>query len=98
MIQAVMVLIGAGHVCAAQDEQHISKARKHSDKLNQCLILKARSSGEVAILSSPVTGGGMVVTRFSQLFCWPCSRDTKSPMNGPSRPGKSCKRKARNSR
>jgi len=79
LIQAVMVLIGAGHVCAAQDEQHIIKARKHSDKLNQCLILKARSSGEVATLSSPVTGGGMVVTRFNQLFVLALQQGYKKP-------------------
>jgi SAM-dependent methyltransferase len=68
IMQAVMVLTGAGHLRAAQDEARIAQALKRTESLNHYLMNRARSAGDVAVLASPVTGGGVPVDRFGQLF------------------------------
>ncbi len=77
--QAVMMLIGAGHLASVQDEAAIPKARKYTDKLNAHLMQKARSSGDISYLASPVTGGGFAVPRFVQLFAMAISHGKKQP-------------------
>jgi SAM-dependent methyltransferase len=79
LIQAVMLLTGAGHLASVQDEAAIPKARKHTDKLNNYLMLKARASSDIAYLASPVTGGGFTVQRFSQLFTLAINNGKKQP-------------------
>jgi SAM-dependent methyltransferase len=79
LTQAVMVLTGAGHLCAVQDDAVIAKAKKRTDKLNAHLMAKARSSGDVSYLASPVTGGGVTVARFPQLFLLALSQGKKQP-------------------
>ncbi|NLZ10604.1 MAG: methyltransferase, partial [Alcaligenaceae bacterium] len=68
LLQAVMVLSGSGVVLAVQDDAAIAKARKRTERLNTHLMTKARSSNELTYLASPVTGGGVTVQRFHQLF------------------------------
>jgi len=62
------VLCGAGHLGAVQDSSIIAKAKKQTDKLNALIINRAKSSGEISFLASPVTGSGYGVGRFQQLF------------------------------
>jgi hypothetical protein len=68
VVQAAMVLVGAGHMASVQPQEQITKAKKTSQKLNLVLLDKARSSAEITFLASPVTGGGIAVNRFQQLF------------------------------
>ena len=68
IIQAVLVLISQGVLHPAQDDGCIKKAKKHSSMLNAHLLNKARSNNDIPYLSSPVTGGGIHVGRFNQLF------------------------------
>ncbi|MDD2882218.1 MAG: class I SAM-dependent methyltransferase [Rhodoferax sp.] len=77
--QAAMILTGAGHLAAVQDEALIPKAKKHTDKLNVHLIDKARGSADISYLASPVTGGGFTVNRFQQLFLLAISQGKKQP-------------------
>jgi SAM-dependent methyltransferase len=79
LTQAVMILTGAAHLLAVQDEAAIPKAKKHTDKLNAYLIQHARSSGDISYLASPVTGGGITVARFPQLFLLALSQGKKQP-------------------
>jgi SAM-dependent methyltransferase len=79
VIQAIMVLTGAGHLAPVQDETVISKAKKQTDKLNAHLIDKARSSNDISYLASPVTGGGRLVNRVEQLFLLAISQGKKQP-------------------
>lgn len=55
------------------------KARKHTDKLNAHLIDKARGGRDINFLASPVTGGGVKVNRFQQLFLLALSQGKKQP-------------------
>lgn len=66
--EVVMVLTGAGHIAMVQDDNVIDRARPQTDRLNAHLCRKARGSNELGFLSSPVTGGGLPLNRFQQLF------------------------------
>lgn len=77
--QAVLILVGAGHLCAVQDDAVIAKAKKHTDKLNAHLMALARGSGDTSYLASPVTGGGVMVARFAQLFLLAITQGRRLP-------------------
>jgi len=79
LIQVVLVLCGSGTFTAVQDDTATSKAKKHTDKLNTHLMLKARSSNDITYLASPVTGGGVIVGRFQQLFILALQQGKKKP-------------------
>ncbi len=79
IMQAIMVLTGGGHVCPVQDDAVISKVKKTSRALNTLLMTKARSSNDITTLTSPVTGGGITVGRFEQLFLLALSQGKKQP-------------------
>jgi len=68
LVQAIMLLVGAGHIRPAQAERVIPVTQKRCDQLNAHLLNKARSSDDVSYLASPVLGGGIGVSRFAQLF------------------------------
>jgi hypothetical protein len=68
LVEAAMVLTGAGSVVPVQDESRIASAAAQTEKLNAFICEKARGSGEMSYLASPVTGGGVGVNRFQQLF------------------------------
>ena len=77
--QAVMILAASGTMVAVQDEARIPKAKKHTDKLNAYLMDKSRGSTDINYLASPVTGGGVTVSRFQQLFMLALSQGKKLP-------------------
>ncbi len=79
VIQAALLLTGAGHLAAAQDDEAIARARKKSEKLNIYLCKKARGSNDINYLASPVTGGGVQVNRFQQLFLLAIAEGRKQP-------------------
>ena len=68
LVQAVIVLSGAGNLTVALEDGQASQGRRQTDKLNAHLMRLSRSSGDIAYLASPVTGGGLQVSRFAQLF------------------------------
>ncbi len=79
LYQAIMVLAGAGHLASAQADQQIDRAKKQCDKINDHIVHKARSSGEISYLASPVTGGGFAIGRFPQLFLLALAQGKKQP-------------------
>jgi SAM-dependent methyltransferase len=83
VIQAAMVLSGSGHLSPVQDEAEAQKLKKQTDKLNNFLMTKARGSNEISVLASPVTGGGVQMNQFEQLFCCLSSRVKKRQKTGP---------------
>jgi hypothetical protein len=68
LIQAVVILTACGYVQAVQDDVAIAGARPQSERLNRHLCQMAVTGTDVHYLASPVTGGGVPVDRFSQLF------------------------------
>ena len=79
LVQAVLVLCGTGTLTAVQDETATAKAKPQTIKLNTHLMIKARSSNEISYLASPVTGGGVAVGRFHQLFLLAMQQGKKKP-------------------
>jgi SAM-dependent methyltransferase len=77
--QAVMVLSATGAIEAVQDEAVVAKAKRTCERINNHLLLKARASNELSYLASPVTGGGVSVSRFQQLFLLAKHRGHKHP-------------------
>jgi len=77
--QAAVVLTGAGHMALVQDDAVISKSRKQTEKLNTYLCQKSRGSGDIGFLASPITGGGIPVNRFQQLFLLSVADGKKLP-------------------
>jgi SAM-dependent methyltransferase len=66
--QVLAVLIGKGDVAPVQDERVAEDAKARTDRLNRRFMAQARSGNDIAVLASPVTGGGVLVNRFQQLF------------------------------
>ena len=68
IVQAVMVLSDCGHISSVCEQESIGAAKKRVDALNAHILRKSRSSADILYLASPVTGGGVNLNRFSQLF------------------------------
>lgn len=68
VVQVVMVLAGSGYMASVQTDEQISNAKASTLRLNKALIDKARFNANITFLASPVTGGGIAIDRFQQLF------------------------------
>lgn len=79
LIQALVVLTGAGHLASAQGDEKITHALPTAKKLNDFILDNAVGSGDLNYLASPVTGGGISANRFQQLFL----RSVKAGSNTP---------------
>ncbi|MBX9917214.1 MAG: class I SAM-dependent methyltransferase [Nitrosomonas sp.] len=79
VLQAVMILAGKGDLGLVQEDIVINKAKRATDKLNLDLLNKSRSSNDIAYLASPITGGGISVNRFQQLFLLARNQGIKHP-------------------
>lgn len=79
LLQAVIILTGSGFLYPVQDDAVIAKAKKRTDRLNLRLMQKSRSSSDLNFLASPVTGGGITVGRFPQLFLLARIHGQKTP-------------------
>ena len=77
--QAVLVLAEKAAVAPAQEEALITASRKDAAKLNRMLLERARGSGDIAVLASPVLGSGLTVSRFHQLMLLAIIEGKKTP-------------------
>jgi SAM-dependent methyltransferase len=68
LVTASALLVGAGHAAPCQDEAAVQQVRKTCDALNLHLLERARTRDDINYLASPVTGSGVAVGRFQQLF------------------------------
>jgi hypothetical protein len=66
--ESLIVLTGAGHLHPAQQPEIVEAAQSRCRKLNSYLCKRAREGGQIPFLASPVTGGGVAVGQFQQLF------------------------------
>jgi SAM-dependent methyltransferase len=79
LLQAVMMMISVGYVMPVQDDALAIKARKTCNALNAKLLRTSRSMSEIAVLASPVVGGGVPCGRIQQLFLLALSEGHKEP-------------------
>ncbi len=68
LMQAVMLLSGAGHLNSVQESSAVKHAASTTKNLNLALADKARGSSNIGYLASSKTGGGLPANRFEQLF------------------------------
>ena len=66
--EAIMFLSGLGNLAFAQDDAIADQCQETTRKLNTFIETRARSTAEIPYLASPVTGGAIMVDRFSELF------------------------------
>lgn len=69
VVDAIVELAAFDHVAIAQDDATIERSSTRTSRLNAALVAHAATSGDIGVLASPVTGGGVAVDRVEQLFC-----------------------------
>ncbi|WP_244284759.1 MULTISPECIES: class I SAM-dependent methyltransferase [unclassified Pannonibacter] len=79
LMQAIIILVGSGHLHPCLSAKAEAKRRERTNALNKALFNRARSSDEVGFLASPVLGSGVPVTRFEQLFLFALTQGRKDP-------------------
>lgn len=77
--QCMMILAGAGYVSPVQEDGAIVSAKESSEKINREIIARARGNSDLQNLASPVTGGGVVATRFQLLFLMAINQGKRQP-------------------
>jgi hypothetical protein len=68
LVQAVTVLIGMGVAAPCQSEAAERQVQERCDTLNLQLCKRALFNNNIQVLASPVTGGGVPISRVQQLF------------------------------
>ena len=78
IVQAMFIFTHRGEIQSAQTDEMSTQAKTKTDRLNAFLIDRARGSGDVKYLASPVTGGGIEVNRYQQLFIYGMQQNCKT--------------------
>jgi len=79
LIQVVIVLSGAGHLVTVHPQDDADASLGSARRANAWLLSCARGRGELGYLASPLTGGGVSVGRFQQLFLLSRMRGAAAP-------------------
>ena len=79
VVEALVVLSGAGTVVATQDKATTGAVRPHCERINAHIMDAARAGGDIGYLASPVSGGAISVARFRQLFLLAIKAGRKQP-------------------
>ena len=79
LLESIAVLIGSGRAHPVQSDADIAIAAPRTAKLNAHLIERARISGDISTLASPVIGAGITVGRFEMMFLGARSKGKKTP-------------------
>jgi SAM-dependent methyltransferase len=67
-VEATFALMAFGHVESVLPPGETDRARPRTAALNARLLELAEQSDDIAVLASPVTGGGIAVSRLDRLF------------------------------
>lgn len=78
IIEIVLVIGSLGHLASVQHPEVVKASRTQAHKLNQALLKRAHHGGDISFLASPVTGGGLPLGRFNQLFVEALQQGEKS--------------------
>jgi len=79
LTQALSILIGAGHAQPALAARGDAARTKRTRAFNDAVFARAQDGNSIAFLASPVTGGGIAVGRFHQLFLLARQRKEADP-------------------
>lgn len=78
IVQAMFIFTHRGEIQTAQTNQVIQKVQSKTQALNAHLIDMARGQDSVRYLASPVTGGGVDVSRIQQLMILAIQKNAKT--------------------
>jgi SAM-dependent methyltransferase len=79
LANAVFELAATGYVAMGQDDATIGLCASRAGRLNARLVANGVTSDDIAVLASPVTGGGIAVDRIDQLFLGAVESGCSSP-------------------
>ncbi|MDP1749966.1 MAG: class I SAM-dependent methyltransferase [Reyranella sp.] len=79
VLRALMVLVDAEIVHPAQPRARIDEAAPACSRLNAEILRRSLTDDRIHALASPVTGGGVAVSRIQQLFLLALRQGAKSP-------------------
>ena len=79
LLQAITVLVGMGGAAPCQSSTAAQQVRSRCHALNRYLCERALYDQNIQTLASPVTGGGISVSRFQQLFLLALGQSKKLP-------------------
>jgi hypothetical protein len=79
LLQAVNVLVGMGAVAPCQSEAAEKLVLERCNTLNLQLCKRSLFTNQIQTLASPLTGGGVSVSRFEQLFLIALKSDKRQP-------------------
>lgn len=68
IVEAMIILVGSGQVQPCLPARGDAKRQKSTRAFNAAVLKHARDSADLQNLASPVTGGGIPLSRFQQLF------------------------------
>ena len=81
LLEAVLMLSGAGYLNGASGEKHIDQKSDTCRSVNVWLVNRANLGNDLRFLASSVTEGGIEVGRFHQLFLGSIWSGKKSPVD-----------------
>jgi hypothetical protein len=79
LADAVFQLAAFGYVSIAQDDATIARCKPRTERLNARLVALAATSDDIAVLASPVTGGGIAVERTEKLILSAIATGARTP-------------------
>ncbi|MEE2953062.1 MAG: class I SAM-dependent methyltransferase [Pseudomonadota bacterium] len=79
LTQAFTVLVGSGHLQPCLPARDEAKRAKTTKAFNQAVVARAKDGADLQFLASPVTGGGVSLDRFQQLFLGALWEGKKTP-------------------
>ncbi len=68
LLLASLLMVELGHFWPVQEDEVAQASHQACVQINQRILSMSRDASEVQHLASPVTGGGIAVSRFEQLF------------------------------
>jgi hypothetical protein len=77
LLQILLVLTGGGYVHPAQEPS--KRIRACCAAINRFICERSRSSAEISFLASPVSGSGILVSMFQQLFLLAAQQGKRVP-------------------
>lgn len=66
--QALLVMSGTGNLHFVRESSDLKSLKARTTALNRHLCERAKTNGEIVFLASPISAGGVAVSRFNQLF------------------------------
>lgn len=79
LFEAMIILTGSGQMQPCLPAEGDAERAKTTRAFNDAVIRRARDNADLQFLASPVTGGGVTVARFAQLFLLAAQEGHETP-------------------